>query len=88
MPGTANITNVFCDLLERLFNIIRSAQLDTSLEHIGSDIRRDIRHCRRIRLGRHFITIKAIPNIFLIGIQRKEEHVEPEVHHVKVHVSM
>ena len=85
---TANHANVFHDFLKCLLDIARATQLDASIQHVGSGIRRKVRHCRRIRLGSHVVTIDTEPYVFTVGIQRKQEHVQPKAHHVEIDIGM
>ena len=86
--GTTKLPDIRNHFLERLFDIARTAQLDASLQHIGSCLRRKVRHRRRIRLRGHIVAVQAVANIFAIGFQRQKEHIQPQPHHVEIDVGM
>ena len=88
MVRFASLADIFNHFLERLLDIASAAQLDTGIEHIGRRFRRKICHGRRIRLGRHIITVNAVADIFAVRIQRQQEHVQPKAHHVEVNIGM
>ena len=76
---TADRADVADDLIHGFLEVLGAAQLDAGRKHIGGRLIGKIRHSRGIRLLGDDLRIGAVVHVGLIGFQREEVQIHPEI---------